>query len=940
MKIKIYMIAAVFFYGANGFAQGTKDDVKRLQKIYSNYHKQSKKNKKHRTFGEVPPNAYNEQDYLNTLDPATGSVQFEKIVQLRNDLNAGNFTPTQKLKILGGSGDASGRFNQDPWIERGPYSVGGRTRAIMFDPNDPTGKRVFAGSVSGGLWVNQDPSVSSNAWTPINDFWSNISISSITYDPNNPQILYVGTGETESGDIAGAGIWKSTNGGTTWNQIFTIPVTYSSNGVRNGNFYINDIKVRNNNGVSEVYAGVSGGYVGWGVNDGSGGNNQAGLYKSTDGGSTFTKNTSLLAFNTTTGTTSTYGYSIQQIEIDAANNIWVSTRTSRYTGIDSGGRIFSSSDGNNFSLKYNSNTTGARVKIGVSKTNPLKVYGLLQGSGTAEPVRIIKTIDGGTTWMSTQDAAPSITLPDDVDTGIPPNDFTRGQAFYDLVIVPDPIDDEIVYTGGIDLFKSINGGGTWSQISKWSNNNNLLGLQVSNVHADQHAIIFNPYNNYSTNQMMFGNDGGIYFAANKNNLGVGGISARNTRYNVTQYYSATINPVSTPANEEIIAGAQDNGSHWIFGVPQANGFLTSQTATTGDGMNTEYDDQDAYAIASYTNNYHYILRPNGTFYIIDQNNRSFGKFVNPLALDRVNDVIFTYKIGLNVFRTPNLLVSPLVNTEVSLGTPLSGETISKMRVSPYTTTSTTLFVGTTLGRILKVTNANFGTAPTSVAFTLPNPGTVSDIRFGANENQILVTLSNYNVTSVFYSADGGQTWQNKEGNLPDMPVRAIFMNPDDNNEVLLGTEAGVWATTNFSSAIPTWAQYSNGIGNVKISGFDYRPTTKTLLVSTYGRGVWTNQNVTTSLSTNEVPTNKERIAIYPNPTRGNVSIRFDAKKHPELLVTVFDTAGRIVFTKQNVQPDQEFNTGLKNGNYVLKATSKGELVYSSFLQIGKKGSDD
>ncbi len=936
MKKNIYFIACALLIGGYSFAQTNEaNNTKQLQKLYKEFEKNSKTRNKMLKKGGIPPNAYNDQDYLNTLDPMTGKTYFDKVISLRNDLNAGMYHSSQPLNILGGSTSATGKFNQDPWLERGPYNVGGRTLALMYDPNDATGKRVFAGGASGGLWVNQDPSVATNQWTPISDFWANMSISCITSDPNNPQTFYVGTGEVETGDASGAGIWKSTDGGTTWTQIFTIPATYT--GIyRNGNLYVTDIKVRNNNGTSEVYAGVAAGYVGWSFVDGQGGIYQAGLYKSTNGGATFTKNTGLVT------TTSNLGYCIQQIQIDAANNVWVSTRGSGFSNVDSGGRIFSSADGNTFTLKYNAALQNSRVKIGVSKTNTQKVYALMEGSGTSEPVRILKTTDGGTSWVSTNSSS-SLTLPADADTGIPANDFTRGQAFYDLVIETDPQNDETVYVGGIDLFKSTNGGSSWSQISKWSNNNNLANLQVSSVHADQHALVFNPFNNYATNQMMFGNDGGIYFAANKNSLGTTGIGARNTRYNVTQYYSATLNPTGTNTitDEEIIAGAQDNGSHWLDSPVTTANFLTSSTAASGDGMMTEFDDQGNYAIASYVNNNHYVFNSNGSFYILSSANRNYGYFVNELALDRANDIIYTYRNAFNVFRTPNLTGTSFVNTQVSFGTPQANELISKMRVSPYTTTSTTLFFGTNLGRMFKVTNANIGTTPTTTALTtLPNAGTVSDIRFGANENQILVTLSNYNVTSVFYSADGGVTWQNKEGNLPDMPVRAIFMNPDDNNEVLVGTEAGVWATQNFSATTPTWAQYSNGIGNVKITGFDYRPSTKTLLVSTYGRGAWTNQNVTTPLSTSETAVNKFHTALYPNPTRGNVALRFDTSKYNTVDITVFDTAGRLVFTKNGVKSDEEFNTGLKNGNYVLKASDKGQQVFTSFLQIGKKNSDD
>ncbi len=248
----------------------------------------------------------------------------------------------------------------------------------MYDPNDATGKRVFAGGVSGGLWVNQDPSVSTNEWQPLSTFWANTSVVCITSDPNNPQVFYVGTGESSTTDVVGSGIWKTTDGGATWTQIFTIPVTYSSNGVRNGNFYINDIKVRNNNGVSEIYAGVSGSYVGITFNDGWQGLSQAGLYKSVDGGATFTKNTNLLAMNTTTNVVSTTGYSIQQIEIAADNSIWLSTRSSRFTNIDSGGRIFRSTDGNTFNQIYNVGNTGSRVNFTLSKTDAGKAYAFMQ----------------------------------------------------------------------------------------------------------------------------------------------------------------------------------------------------------------------------------------------------------------------------------------------------------------------------------------------------------------------------------------------------------------------------------------------------------------------------------------------------------------------------------------------------------------------------------
>ncbi|MBV8328068.1 T9SS type A sorting domain-containing protein [Chryseobacterium sp.] len=943
--MKLYPIAAVLFCTQVFAQQNTlKDNQKHLQDLYAKYDKELKKSHKVGKSAGIPPNPYNEEDYKRTMDPVTGRTNFEGLAKVNRDIQRGKYAPKGPMSFIN-SGSATGKIVNEPWIERGPYSVGGRTRAIMYDPNDPAGKRVFAGGVSGGLWVNQDPSVSTNEWTPLSTFWANTSVSSITYDPNNHQVFYVGTGEAPTADAVGSGIWKTADGGVTWTQIFTIPVTYSSSGVRNGNFYINDIKVRNNNGVSEVYAGVSGSYVGISFNDGWQGLSQAGLYKSTDGGATFTKNSNLLALNTTTNTTSTTGYSVQQIEIGSDNAIWISTRSSRFSNIDSGGRIFKSTDGDTFNQVYNVANSGARVNFCLSKTNANKIYAFMQGATTGEPIRIARSSDGGTTWQATNDAAPVITLPTATDTSIPANDFTRGQSFYDLVITADPQDDNTLYIGGVDLYKSTNGAGSWTQISKWSNNNNMANLQVSTVHADQHAIVFNPFNNYATGQMMFGNDGGIYYAANKATIGtVGGFAARNTRYNVTQFYSAMLNPTKNPADEELLAGAQDNGSWWLYGVPQADNFLTSQAATGGDGMYTEYDDQDAYEIASYVYNSHYILNSSSNYIITTSANRNLGHFVNELALDRINDTFYSYRSGLTLFRTSGLsstaTTASFTNNQITVGTALSGEQVSWLKVSPYTTASTTLFVGTNLGRVFKITNANTA-AYTSAVLTTPVTGTISDIEFGANENELLVTASNYNIINIFYSTDGGTSWQNKEGNLPDMPVRTILRNPDDANEVLIGTEMGIWGTTNFLSGAPTWSAMSGNVGNVRVTNLDYRPSTKTVLVSTYGRGAWTSQNTSTLATAETTPSKRDMTRIYPNPSKGISHLRFDASKYGSVDVTIFDGSGRVVYTKKNVKPDEEFGQRLTPGNYVLKAESKGEIVYSgNYLVLGRVGGDD
>jgi hypothetical protein len=116
-------------------------------------------------------------------------------------------------------------------------------------------------------------------------------------------------------------------------------------------------------------------------------------------------------------------------------------------------------------------------------------------------------------------------------------------------------------------------------------------------------------------------------------------------------------------------------------------------------------------------------------------------------------------------------------------------------------------------------------------------GSISDIELGKDENHIFVTFHNYGVENIFYSNDGGQTWQEKEGDLPDIPVRCILQNPLLENEVIVGTELGVWFTKNFDTDNPSWSQANAGMKDVRITDLDMRDDYK-VFAATYGLGVY------------------------------------------------------------------------------------------------------
>lgn len=728
-----------------------------------------------------------EQDYLATMDPQTGKPEPSRLAAAYATVD---LIQSQLISTPGASGS--------PWVERGPDNVGGRTRAIMWDPNAASGNKVWAGGVTGGLWYNNNITSSSSGWTSVSNTWDNLAITAIAYDPNNTQTFYVGTGEGwGAGASRGAGIWKSTNGGSTWTQLSSTSAFY----------YVNDLVVRDESGSSVVYAAVRGNsYRGqWH------GTSNTGLQRSINGGTSWSQ----VLPNAPGGSSP---YAPADIEIAADDRLWVGTQENPFG--DGGGRIMYSDNGTSWTVSR-SVSGGERVELACAPSNSNYVYALTESQGQAH--EIARTTNKGSTWFVRNE-------PNDADNGIPSTDFTRGQAWYDLILAVDPNNQNTVIAGGIDLFRSTNGASSWTQISKWSNNNNLANLSCSLVHADQHQVVFKPG---SSSTVLFGTDGGVYYTSSVATAGSSNvISGRNLDYNVTQFYAAALHP--TAGSNYALAGSQDNGTQ-KFTNP---GYGSTTEATGGDGAYCFIDQTNAnYQITSYVYNNYWRSTNGGTSWGFRfQNDNSTGRFINPADYDNNQDILYSARTSSTLNRVTG------ISSSVSIGSiSISGMSsmASHLRVSPYTTNSTTLFVGTENGNLFKVTNANSSPSSSNIGSSSFPTGRVSCVELGANENEILVTFSNYGVTSVWYSSNGGTSWTNKEGNLPDMPVRWALFNPNDRTEVILATEVGVWKTNNFNSSSPSWSASNSGLSRVRVDMLQIRDSDDEVIAATHGRGLFT-----------------------------------------------------------------------------------------------------
>ena len=840
--------------------------------------------------GELPPNEYFKRQYLLEMNPKTGKTYPENIEQLK-----------QKKKSQAKFFKVPGESNEMAWVERGPDNIGGRTRVLFYDPNDATGKRVFAGGVSGGLWVNNDVTDQNSLWSQVG-IDENLSISCYAIDPNNSNIWYVGTGESyTSNDGTGNGVWRTTNGGATWNQI--IYLDFNQDKIFRF-YYINKLVAWNNKGVTQLFLSVDGAYDNDYV-----GYEPSGWWRLDNQG--FNK----ISFDTPNNTP----YVFSDVEVATDNSMWFATKRNVYG--HGGGKIFRSIDGSNFTEKH-SFTNGHRVELSVSKQNNNVVYAVAEVDGG---VSLVKTVNG----IDFIDIA----KPNDADNDISENDFTRGQAFYDLMLEVDPNNDNIVYAGGIDLFRSSNGGLSWNQISKWSNNNNLRNLNVSGVHADQHTMSFSPL---SSNLGVFGNDGGVYYCNNLSVTGPSNIVNTNKNYNVTQLYSAAIG--QDVNNETFLGGAQDNGS--LFVSEAGLGINSYSDLYGGDGAQVFIDKDGAYAIISYVYNTYttqplpFINRSNQIRIEDDQNS---GSFINVADLDDNLDILFTNGTSNDVVKISRFTNLTTVPVRQNFTDALLYESPTAIKVSPFTTTSSTVFIGTETGTMLKVTDFNTENPIWTKIDDLNtiNTGAISDISFGKNENEIVVTLHNYGISNIYYTIDGGITWTEKDGNLPDIPTKTILINPLDVNEVIVGTNFGVWKTKNFTDNSPNWVQSYNGMSSVKVTQFQLRSADNTVIASTYGRGFFTGQFLGDNLALSNNKVDSREIEVTSVVSNQILEVKALVSINEPVNMSIYKPDGTLVFTKElNFrQSSYQLNIPFQAGIYIVNMSYGNKRVSKKIIVI-------
>ncbi|MDA8629716.1 hypothetical protein N9M15_05820 [Bacteroidia bacterium] len=811
MAFRIFLIGFSFFMGLQNAASQSVFDRFKDRVVKRKYHRQIKRiiahqNKSRSAEYPATPDGFWQQEYIATMNPKLGRPTPENLLQ--HVINT-NITSVNKRATPGGI-----HFK---WEERGPNKIGGRTRAIAWDPStiNKSNKKVWAGAVSGGLWYNNNIGSTTSKWQSVSNLWPNLTVTCIAFDPLDSSIMYVGTGEgysiSNNGSTRGYGVFKSTDGGWIWNHLTATA----------GFEFVNDIVVRKEIASPKLGTYRSVIYLGRDVHKAghvrNGDSTTAGLYRSINGGNSFNKVNLVLPGRGISGAP-------DKIELDARNNLWVSTKNNVLSSYSkTGGGIYFSSNGTSFSQKYKHEKTSSHCVISCAPSGKDTIYGLIAGTTTIK--NIIRSYDYGNSWDT-------LTLPVDADTGIN-NEFTNGQAWYNLAIATNPRNAKEVIIGGIDLFRTKNGGSNWKQISRWSQNNaNLHQLNCSYTHADQHAILYHP----SENKVLFGNDGGIFYLGNSNvNLSntANAIWPRNNHYLVTQFYCGDMSMIK--GSNYMIAGAQDNGTSYINSPGLNNrGFLRG-----GDGgfcMVSELDEEiqiNSYVYNSFwytTNswaNHRELIREKS------------GLFINPADLDYVNNFLFSCKDEGTIygFDLSNATSNP---RSISFKNLTNGVPSCIYAYKRKSNGKSRLLVGTHGGDIVVSDgNHSFSSSYKKISTGL-NTGYVSSIySHNKSDDTLFVTFSNYGVKNIYLTTNGGSSWKAIDGNLPDIPVWDIVTNTKEIGSAIIATEIGIFSCENIFGKVPLWKPAKNGMGSVKVRTLKYRPSDQTIMATTHGRGIFT-----------------------------------------------------------------------------------------------------
>lgn len=633
----------------------------------------------------------------------------------------------------------------------------GRVNFVRFDPINSN--IMWAGTPDGGLWKTINGGTS---WSTNTDQLTVIGCSDVAIDPTNTSIMYLATGDNDGSDTYSIGVLKSIDGGATWN---TTGLNWTASQGRT----IGRLLIHPTN--PQIVMAFS----------------SAGIYRTTNGGTTWTQ---------PTGT-----FSCSDAEFKPGDPTTVYACGTSFKRSTDGG------------VTWTTVTTGltgiGRLAMAVTEANPAYVYLLAARASDNGFLGLVRSTNSGaafTTRMASTASNNILGWDSGADSG--------GQGWYDLAIAASPTNAETVFTGGINIWKSTNGGTNFTKTSVWTASNSTY------VHADIHDLIFQPGNGTT---VFAGCDGGVFKSTNTGTAW----SDLSSNLQIAQQYRISI---STSNANLVLAGHQDNGTNL-----STNGTSWAQKVG-GDGMDCYVDrTTNSNMIASLYYGDYYRSTNGGTSFsnIVDPTADGSEDWVSVIHQDPTTSAI-AYAGGRPKLYKCNNIWGTVSWT--ALGTPSGSGNITEFAIAPSNNQIIyTLKSGT--NAVAKSTNG--GTSFTSVSTGLPTSVFPTWIAISNTDpNVAFVTYSGYGATNkVYKTINGGTTWTNLSTGLPNVPVNCIvYQNGNTAGDgIYIGTDVGVYYRDN---SMTTWVDFSAGLPNCSVTDLEIYYATGRLKAGTFGRGTW------------------------------------------------------------------------------------------------------
>ncbi|MFZ6013006.1 MAG: T9SS type A sorting domain-containing protein [Bacteroidota bacterium] len=673
------------------------------------------------------------------------------------------------------------------WIELGPktwsdisghWNPGiGRINVIVPSPGDPN--TIYIGAPAGGLWKTTN---GGSTWTALTDNIPSMGVSAIAIHPSNPNTILIGTGDRDANDTYGVGVLKSTDGGATWTQTsLTWAVSTGHTSAR---------MVVNPSSPNTVLAGTT-----------------DGLYRSSDFGNTWTK---VLAGD------------IDDLELKPGDPNYVYALVSK--------TLYRSTNGG-LSFASTGQSSTRRAQIAVTPAAPSNVY-FFSKSG------LFLSTDNGASFRR-KGSAP-----------------TEGsQDWYDLAIAVSPTDASRIHVGEIETYTSSNGGKNWTKLSNWYYPNASLPQYV---HSDVHELV------YINNTLYCGSDGlitrstdGINFTDLTSGLGI------------RQFYNLGLS--KTDANK-FGGGSQDNGTYMYTPGRGWHGWLGA------DGFETVIAPDNATTYGTSQNGTFYKSTAGGTN-TVSISQPGGGAWNTPFVMHPTNPNTLYVGNSTGVRKTTNGMSSwatignlfPAAINDIAIGI------------------SNPSYLYASVKERIWVTKNDGGTW-TEITAGLPGYY-ITDIAIDPqNTDRVMVTCSGYNAgKKVYLSTNAGTTWTNISYNLPNLPANASVVHQGAG--IYVGMDVGIYYLSDGNTA---WEGFMTSLPNVPVTELEIQQSSGKIRAATFGRGMWESSlaapaSVQTS-GTEALATNQtfSEVKTYPNPAGNVLHVEFNSPSKQNVEVRVCD----------------------------------------------------